>query len=164
MGRQASRREVAAISKARGAAPRHPEEGWIMFEQALDSLKTATEANLHMQQEVFKKWFTMWPGVPAFPGAGAEPFTKFQKKWADFVAEVAKKQREAIEAQYKVGVADIEKAFRLNEVKDPGELCAKTTELWHNAFEVLRQTYETQLRDLQAAAAKWTELAMKVVG
>jgi hypothetical protein len=133
-----------------------------MFEQVFDSLKTATEANLHMQQELFKKWFTMWPGVPAFPAPGAEPFNKFQKKWIDFVSEIVKKQRETMEAQFSVGMKYIEEAFRLNEVKDPEELRAKTIELWQKAFEVLRQVYETQMRDFQAAAVKWTEMVMKV--
>jgi len=33
--------------------------------------------------------------------------------------------------------------------------------LWQKAFDGQRQLYEAQLRDFQAAVAKWTELATK---
>ena len=44
-----------------------------MFEQAYESLRTMTEANIQMQQEVFKKWVGMMTGVPAPNGAGRRP-------------------------------------------------------------------------------------------
>jgi hypothetical protein len=99
--------------------------------------------------------------MPTAPGGGSERFLKFQRQSIDFGAEVVQKQRETMEALLSVGLDYIEKAKRLTEVKDPEELRTKTTDLWQKAFEVLRQTYGTQLRDCQAAAVRWTELAMK---
>jgi hypothetical protein len=132
-----------------------------MFEQAFDTLRTATEANIHMQQELYKKWIGMWPGVPVPPNGGGDKFIKFQKKWAEYVAELVKKQRETLEGQFSAGLKNIEEAFRLGEAKDPEELRAKTVELWQKSFECLRQMYEAQMRDFQAATIKWTELLLK---
>ena len=135
-----------------------------MFEQVYDSLRTATESSIHMQQEMFKTWIGMWPGVPAMGNGGGEPFKKYQKfqqKWAEFVADMVKKQREVMEAQFSAGLKNIEEAFRLGEIKDPEEVRAKTIELWQKSFESVRKLFETQLRDVQAAMAKWTELMTK---
>jgi hypothetical protein len=134
-----------------------------MFEQVYDSLRTATESGIHMQQEMFKTWVGMWPGFPAATN-GSEPFRKyqqFQKKWAEFVAEMVKKQREVMEAQFSAGMKNIEEAFRLGEIKDPEEMRARTIELWQKSFECFRKLFEAQLRDFQATMAKWTEPMMK---
>jgi hypothetical protein len=135
-----------------------------MFEPVFENLRKATEAGIQIQQEMFKKWVSLWPGVPGMPfvpTAGAEPFLKIQKKWTEFVGEVVKKQRETLEAQFSAGLRNIEAAFHLAEAKDPEELRAKTVELWQKSFECLRQLYDAQVRDFQAAVAKWTELVMK---
>jgi hypothetical protein len=129
-----------------------------MFEQAIESLRKATEATFQVQQELFKKWVALWPAVPApsptFPAAS-------QKQWAEAVAELTKKRRESLEAQFSAGLKGIEEAFRLTEAKDPEELRAKTVELWQKAFDFQRQAFESQLQDFQAALAKWGELATK---
>jgi hypothetical protein len=132
-----------------------------MFEQVFENLRTATESSIQMQSELFKKWMATWPGVPVPPNGGCDPFMKSQKKWAEFVAEVVKKQREALETHFSAGLKNIEETFHLAEVKDPEELRAKTIELWQKSFECLRQLYEAQLRDFQTTVVKWTELVMK---
>ena len=135
-----------------------------MFEQVYDSLRTATESSIHMQQEMFKTWIGMWPGVPAMGNGGGEPFKKYQKfqqKWAEFVADMVKKQREVMEAQFSAGLKNIEEAYRLAEAKGPEELHAKTVELWQKSFDCLRKAYEAQVHDFQAAVARWAELWTK---
>jgi hypothetical protein len=132
-----------------------------MFDQVFESLRKATEASIQVQQDLFKKWVSMFPGMPGVPAAGAESFIKFPKKWAEFVGDVVKKQRETLEAQFSAGLRNIEEAFRPAEAKNPEELRAKTIELWQKSFECIRQMYEAQIRDFQDAAAKWTELVMK---
>ena len=132
-----------------------------MFEMVFENLKKATEVSLQMQQEAFKRWVGVWPGLPAGPGLIPEQAKNFQKKWAEFYEEVLKKQREAVAAQFQAGLQHIEEAFRLAETKDPAELRAKTIELWQKVFETLRQTFEAQVRDLQALAGRWTELVTK---
>ena len=132
-----------------------------MVELVFDSLKKTTEMSLQMQQDAFKKWAALWPGAAAGPVTIPEQAQKFQKKWAEFYEETLKKQREAIGAQFKAGLKNIEDAFRLAESKDPAELRAKTIELWQQVFETLRQTCEAQVRDLQAIASRWTEVVTK---
>ncbi len=132
-----------------------------MFESVFDSLKKVTETTLRMQQEMYEKWVSLWPGVRPAQAVFAEPAQKFQKKWAEFYEETLKKQRETLEAQFKAGLKNIEAAFRVAEAKDPEELRAKTTELWQKVFETLRQSSEAQLRDLQTFAGHWTELVTK---
>ena len=131
-----------------------------MFDQVFESLHKAADSALGMQQELFKKWLGLWPGVMTSPVGFGEPI-KLQKKWVEVVGEMVKKERESLEAQFSAGLRQIEEAFRLAEAKDPQELRARTIQLWQKTFECLRQTYEAQLRDFQAAVTRWTELVMK---
>ena len=130
-----------------------------MFEPVFESLRKATDATVKMQQELFNKWTAMFPALPMVPAA-YEPL-KFQKRCVEVVQELTQKQRESLEAQFNTGVKTIEEAFRLCEAKDPEELRTKTVELWHKTFDSLRQVYEAQAKDFQAAAAKWAELMTK---
>ena len=132
-----------------------------MFEKVYENLRKATEANIHMQQELFDKWMGFWAGVQSLPPGKTEPLPKVQKKFADFVGEVVKKQNETWMAQFNAGLKNIEAAFHLPEAKDPEELRAKTIELWQKSFNCLRETYEAQVRDFQATVTKWMELITK---
>jgi len=136
-------------------------EDEIMFELVFENLKKATEVTMQMQQEAIKKWFGLMPGVPFVSGSITEQAQKFQKKWAEFYEEVLKKQRETVATQFQTGLKHIEEAFRLAETKDPTELRTKTIELWQKVFETLRQSFEAQVRDFQAIAGRWGELATK---
>jgi hypothetical protein len=131
-----------------------------MFEQVFDNLRTATESGMKMQQELFKKWVGAWPGVGTPPGGG-EKIVKAQKQWTEFIADLIRKQRETLEAQFSAGLKSIEEAFRLAEAQKPEELRERTIELWQKSIDTMRQTYEAQMRDFQAAVTKWTELVMK---
>jgi len=127
-----------------------------MFEPVFESLRKATDATVKMQQELFSKWTTMFPGLPMVPAA-YEP-VKFQKRCVEVMTELTRKQRETLEAQFNNGVKTIEEAFRVFEAKDPEELRAKTVELWQKTFDSLRQVYDSQVKDFQAATAKWADL------
>jgi hypothetical protein len=132
-----------------------------MFEQVFDNLRVATQSSIHLQQELFNKWVSVWPSpTPAANGNG-DKIQKAQRKWAEFVADLVKKERETRERQYSAGLKNIEEAFRLAEAKEPEELRAKTVELWQKSIDCMRQTYETQMRDFQAAVVKWTELVVQ---
>jgi hypothetical protein len=132
-----------------------------MFEQVFDNLRVATESGIHMQQELFKKWVGAWPGMAPPVNGGAEKIQKVQKKWADFIADLVKKQRETLEGQFSVGLKNLEEAFRLAEAREPEEFRAKTIELWQKSIDCLRQMYEAQMRDFHTAVVKWTELVVK---
>src|SRR5581483_9477252 len=106
------------------------ERGPVMFDQMFESLRKATESTVQMQQEMFKKWVTLWPGTPPAPPAWGPQFQQFQKKWAEVVAELLKRQKEGAEAQFKAGMENIEKAFHVGEAHNAEELRVKVLELW----------------------------------
>jgi hypothetical protein len=132
-----------------------------MFEQVFENLRLATESSIHLQRELFTKWVDVWSGIPGAPTGGPEKVQKAQKKWTEFIADLAKKERETLEAQFTAGLRNIEEAFQLVEAKEPKELRARTIELWQKSIDCMRQTYEAQMRDFQAAVMKWTELVLK---
>jgi hypothetical protein len=132
-----------------------------MFEPVFESLRKATETGLQMQQEMFKKWAGLWPGVPPSQPAWNEQFEKYQKKWTELLNETLRKRRETLEAQFKSGMKNIEETFRVAEARDFEELRSKTLELWQKTFDSLRQTYEAQIQDFQLLSSKWSEMFTK---
>jgi hypothetical protein len=129
-----------------------------MFDQVFENLRKATEVTLQTQQEVFKKWVGMFPGSPSFQPSWADQSIQFQKRWVETIKQVLERQHEVIETQFKLGLANLERAFAVGEAKSPEELRAKTLELWQKCFDSLRQTYEIQLREFQKATEKWLEM------
>jgi hypothetical protein len=133
-----------------------------MFTNVMDNFRQATEATVHLQQELFKQWISLWPW-PSPPTASpwGEQVHQFQKKWSEALNELVKKQAEVTEAQFKAGLQNIEKAFQLASAKSPEELRTKSLELWQQCFDNLRQVYEAQLRGFESAMEKWTKLMTK---
>ncbi len=131
-----------------------------MFEPVFETLRKTTETSLQMQQEMFKKWVALWPGMVPQTSWG-EQAQKFQKKWAETVSEMVKKQNELLETQFKVGLQNLEDSLRLAEAKDVEEMRGKTLELWRKTFDCLRQTFDAQMREFQTAASRWCEVAGK---
>jgi hypothetical protein len=130
-----------------------------MFDKVFENFRKATEATVHLQQEMFKTWLNLWPGVPESSPTFEEQVQQFQKKWAEIVGDLLKKQRELTGAHFKAGLQNIEKAFQIRDAKSPEELRAKSIELWKKCFDDLRQVFETQLHGFEAAIEKWAELA-----
>jgi len=129
-----------------------------MFDQVFENLRQATESTVQMQQELFKKWVALWPGTPPTPPAWEPQFHQFQKKWAEVINDLLKRRYEAAEVQFKAGVENIEKTFKVGEAKSAEELRVKFLELWKKCFESFHQVYAAQLRDFQVAMEKWAEL------
>jgi hypothetical protein len=132
-----------------------------MFDPVFESLRIATESTIGMQQELFKKWISAWPGFSPYRAAGTGDVVGFQKKWAEIVDELIKKQGESMEKAFNGGLRNIQDAFRVAETKDVGEMREKTVELWKKTFECLRQANEAQIANFGTAVSKWTELMMK---
>jgi hypothetical protein len=132
-----------------------------MFNQVVDNFRQATESTIQLQQEMFKKWITLWPTIPVTAPTWPEQMQQFQKKWAETMGDLVKRQREVTETYFKAGLQNIDKAFQVGEAKTPEELRAKSLELWQKCFDNLGQVYEAQLRGLETAMAKWSELITK---
>jgi hypothetical protein len=132
-----------------------------MFNQVMENFREATEATVQMQQEIFKTWTKLWPGVsPATPTWG-EQVQQFQKKWAETVGDMVKVHGEVMEARFKAGVQNIERAFQIAEAKTTEEMRAKSIELWQKTIDDLRQVYEAQLHGFEKVIEKWTEFTTK---
>jgi hypothetical protein len=133
-----------------------------MFNQVYENLRRATEATVQMQQEMFKTWVNLWPGLPAASPAWSDEVQQFQRKWGQTLGELLKRQREVTGAHFKAGLQNIERAFQVGEAKTPEELRAKSLELWQKCFDDLRMVYEAQLRGFEMAVEKWTDLTASV--
>jgi len=133
-----------------------------MFEQVGESLRKATEVTAQVQQEMFRRWLSLWPGFPV-AGHPQEPnqLQRFQQQWGEEIKEAIKRQRDLAETQFKAGVQIIEKSFQVGEVKTPEELRARAIELWRQCFDSLRQTYESQAREFQTWMEKWIDRIIK---
>jgi len=131
-----------------------------MLDQAFDSLRKATESGLRLQQDLYRAWAGPWPGAPVPPGGG-EALPKFPKAWAETATALLKKQKELIDAQFEAGLKNVEEVSRVLDVENPEEFRKQVVELWRKSFESLRQYQEVQLRELQAALGKWTEVMAK---
>jgi hypothetical protein len=132
-----------------------------MFNQAFENFREATQVTVQLQQEMFKAWIKLWPGIPTSTPSWGEQVQQFQKKWARTIGDMIKQHKEATEAHFKAGLQNIEKAFQVGEAKTAEELRAKSLELWQKCFDDLRQVYEAQLRGFETVIEKWTELTTK---
>lgn len=132
-----------------------------VFEQAFDNVKKAAEANVEMQQEMFRKWTSGWPGFPQPQSAWLERIQKFQKEWGKTVKDVLTRHREVLDEQYSLAMESLEEAFKVAQSSDPQEWAKRCEKLCRKSLDVMREVSETQAKELQDALGKWTELASK---
>jgi hypothetical protein len=135
-----------------------------VFKQAYDSLRKTAEANLEMQQELFRQWGANWPGFPQPQNAWVERAQKFQKEWAKTVRELLSKHREILDEQYQLAVDSLDEAFRVAQSSDPQDFAKKCEALCKKSLEVLREAGELQVKETQEALNKWIGLAVKAAG
>ncbi len=135
-----------------------------LFEHAFDNLRKAAESNVEMQQEMFRKWNANWPGFPQPQSDWLERVQKFQKAWTKTAKELLSRHREVLDEQYGLAVESLEEAFRVAQASDPQECSKRCESLCRKSLEVLRESSELQVKELQDALNKWTELAAKAAG
>jgi len=133
-----------------------------MLDQVFDSLRTASESSVQMQQEMFKQWTRQWSGAPVnAAGVSAEWVQKFQKGWIEFATDSLNKHRKSLDSVYSAGIGAIEQTFRLSEAKTPEDYRRLTEELWRKLYDTFKDQSETQLRDFQKSVEKLFELVPK---
>jgi hypothetical protein len=132
-----------------------------MFNEVFDNFRRATAATLQLQEEMFKTWLSLWPGVPAPAASWSDQMRQFQKKWAEAVSDIVKRQQEMTRTHFKAGLDNIAKAFQVGEVKNSEDLRAKSVELWQKCFDDLQKLSEAQLRGFEMAMDKWLSLGVK---
>lgn len=137
------------------------EKGNNVFEEVLQNIRRAAEANLKMQQEAFRSWSTLWPGIPTPQGMWLDKVRDFQTQWTHTVSDLARKHRDALDKQYQAALESLDEALRVSESKNPEELRKRTEQLYRKTIDCLREISETQMKEFQEAVNRWTELATK---
>jgi hypothetical protein len=132
-----------------------------LFEDVFDNIRKAAEANLGMQQELFRQWSAKWPGFPQPQNAWVERVQKLQKDWAKTVKEVLSKHREVLDEQYRLALESLDDAFRVAQASDPQEFVKRCESLCRKSLEVMRDTADLQAKEIQNAFTKWVDLATK---
>ncbi|MFO0787823.1 MAG: hypothetical protein U0805_00095 [Pirellulales bacterium] len=133
-----------------------------LFEQAFDNMRKAAEANIEMQQELFRKWNNSWPGFPQPQSAWLERGQRFQKDWAKTVKDLFSRHREVLDEQYGLALESLDEAIKVAQSSDPQECAKRCEKLCRKSLDVLRESAELQAKELQDAFTKWSELAGKV--
>lgn len=129
-----------------------------LFEQVFDQVRKTAEANIEMQQELFRQWGAKWPGFPEPQSAWVERAQKFQKEWTKTVKELLYKHRETLDEQYRLAIESLEEAFRVAQSSDPQEYARRCESLCRKSLEALRDVGDTQMKETQEALNKWVAL------
>lgn len=132
-----------------------------VYEQVFDNMKKAAEANLKMQQDVFRQWSTLWPGMPAPQTMWLDKLRDFQRQWANVVSDLARKHRETFDRQYQVALESLEEALRVTEASNPEEYRKRSEQLCRKTLDCMREVSEAQMKEFQNAMNKWSELITK---
>lgn len=135
-----------------------------VFEQVFEHLRKTAEANIEMQQELFRQWGASWPGFPQPQSAWVERAQKFQKEWAKTVKDLLNKHRETLDEQYRLAIDSLDEAFRALQSSDPQEYAKRCETLCRKSLEALREAGEAQAKETQDALNKWLALAVKAAG
>ncbi|MCC7474813.1 MAG: hypothetical protein IT425_05420 [Pirellulales bacterium] len=133
------------------------------FDQVFGNIRKASEANVELQQELFRKWSEHWPGVPQVQGGYAERVQKFQKDWTKTVKSLLNRHREVLDEEYGLAIDSLEEAFWLAQSADPQEYAKRCESLCRKSLDVMREAGEMQVKELQDAFNKMSELMTKSV-
>ena len=134
--------------------------GSRVLEDAFQNIRKAAETNLRLQQEIFQQWTQVWP-MPTPQAAWLDKLRDFQKQWSNTLSDLVRKHREVMDRQYQSAVESLDAALRVGEATNPEEYRRRSEQFCRKALDCMREVTETQLREFQNAAAKWTELATK---
>lgn len=141
--------------------PTQTESTTTVFEQAFDSLRKTAEANVEMQQELFRQWSANWPGIAQPQNVWVERAQKFQKEWAKTVKELVTRHRENVDEHYRLALESLDEAFRVAQSTDPQEYAKRCEALCKKSLEVMREAGELQVKETQEALNKLVGLAVK---
>ena len=126
-----------------------------MFDLLFESFRKASESSMQMPMDMIKN---LTQQLPTASGAGMEWSKTFQKRWAEFAIESLNKHRESLDSTYRTGIQLIEKTFRVSDVRSSADYQKIVEELWAKLLDVFKEQSETQVRELQAWAAKSFEM------
>jgi hypothetical protein len=133
-----------------------------MLDQLFELSRKAIESSLEMQQVMFKQWTQNWLSTtPAAVGISSDWGGTTRRRWVELTVDALNKQRETVDATYKMAIQAIEKLARVSDAKSAEEWVRAVEEVWGKLFEGFKCQAESQFRDFQAWAAKSFEMARK---
>ena len=135
--------------------------GTQVFEDVFQNIRKAAEANLKLQQEAFIQWSNMWPGAPSSQPSWVEKIQKFHSQWCETVSELAAKHREVLDAQYQATLESLDAALKVSEASNPEEFRRRSEQFCRKAVDCMKEISETQVKEFQDSATKWTQLMTK---
>ncbi len=137
------------------------ENGSQLFEEVFSNISKAAEANLKMQQEVFRQWTSLWPGMPAPQSVWIDKVRDFQKQWSQTVSDLARRHREAVDRQYQAAQESLDSALRVAESSNPEEYRRRSEQLCRKTIDCMREMSEAQIKEFQDVLTKWSDLVAK---
>lgn len=137
------------------------ETGSKVLEDVFQNVQKAAEANLKMQQEVFRQWTSLWPGFPSPQSVWLDKVRQFQKQWTNTVSDLARKHRDTIDRQYQAAIESLDAALEITSSTNPEEFRRRSEQLCRKTIECMKEMSETQIREFQQSLNKWTELVTK---
>jgi hypothetical protein len=132
-----------------------------VFSQWFANVRKTAEANVAMQQELFRKWSQMWPGIPNPQASWLERTREFQREWANTVSDLARKHRDTLDRQYQAALESLDESLKLMQASDPAQFREYAEQLCRKTLDCSREMAETQFREFQQAVSKWTEFVTK---
>ena len=132
-----------------------------IYDEVLGNMRKAAEANLKLQQDVFRQWTNLWPGFPNPQSVWLDKFRDFQHQWVTTISDLARKHRDTLDRQYQAALESLEEALRVTESSNPDEFRKRSEQLVRKTFDCVREISETQMKEFQEAITKWSEMATK---
>ena len=128
-----------------------------LFEATFNNLRQAAGSAVQLQQEMYKEWARLWPGLAQSPVDWNGNLQKSRKEWAATITGAMRKHLELVNQQYRAGIEALEAAFQAAAAKDPEEFRERCEALCRQALNLVKETSETQMRQFQEAMTKWIE-------
>lgn len=132
-----------------------------VFEEVFQNIRKATEANLKLQQEVFRQWTSLWPGAAAPQSVWTDKVREFQSKLTNTISDLARKHREVMDQQYEAAIESLDAALKVSESTTPEEFRRRSEQFCRKTLDCVREMSESQIREFQETARKWTETVTK---
>lgn len=132
-----------------------------VFEEVFQNIRKAAEANLKLQQEAFSQWTSLLPGMPTPQNAWINQVQGLRKQWVQTISDLARKQRDVVERQYQAALESLDAALNISDASTPEEFRRRSEQLCRKTLDCVREMTETQIRGVQEAATKWTDLFAK---
>ena len=74
---------------------------------------------------------------------------------------MAAKHREAMDQRYQAAVESLDAALKTTEATTPEEFRKRSEQLCRKTVDCMKEISESQVREFQDSAAKWTKLMTK---